>query len=109
MGGSRGNTLLKPKLFFGRVPKYIKVEAIREVGHGNTQKLVQEVNLLCGLITQRGNTVAIYCIKYNVLYIIYSYTYILPLPLPQRKCPETSGGGSANRERNSNNHCWGVK
>lgn len=35
--------------------------------------------------------------------------YILQLPLPQRKCPETSGGGRTNRERNSNNHSWGVK
>lgn len=32
--------------------------------------------------------------------------YILQLPLPQRKCPETYGGG---REKANNNHCWGVK
>lgn len=52
---SRGsNFLLKPKLFSGRVLKYIKVEAAREFGHGSTQELVQEVNLVGCLITQRG-------------------------------------------------------
>lgn len=48
------NFLLKPKLFSVRVLRYIKVEAARKFGYGNTQELVQEVNLVGYLITQRG-------------------------------------------------------
>lgn len=55
LGGIMGNNfLLKPKLFSVRVLRYIKVEAARKFGYGNTQELVQEVNLVGCLITQRG-------------------------------------------------------